>query len=48
MSVLADIPLATAIQEVAWFPIWVAIPAFPLDVPEPSAATGVERALKSL
>eukprot|EP00040_Diaphanoeca_grandis_P039817 m.260239 g.260239 ORF g.260239 m.260239 type:complete len:540 (+) comp39528_c0_seq1:66-1685(+) len=42
------VPLATALQAAAPFQLWIAIPEFPLSVPEPSVASGVTRALKTL
>lgn len=48
ISPKAYLPLATTIQSVAHFPVWIAIPAYTADVPEPSASSGIARALKSL
>lgn len=45
----AYVPLAKAIQSASPFKMWVAIPAFPLDTPEPVViGSGMKRAIASL
>lgn len=45
----AYLPLITALRDAYASPLWVAIPAFPGDIPEPLVlGSGIERVLKSL